>query len=159
MTDALSETDTTHFEMYREQVVPLIPHKRDFHSLIDDDTPGIPCEEPTRKKPRIFEKSCLTHPSDGRKTAKKTVAFSEVIDEIYFNRIDSTRSLLNDGIDPDIEEYYPNMNLPGYSPNFTPLTPEQKTLKRTVSFFDLDHYWGDELDSELTKLDLGQVNS
>lgn len=150
--------------MYPKQVVPIVPHKRSIRNRMYDHK-NMLSEEPTRKKLRIFEKSCLTHPSDAFvepipvKKPKKTVTFSEDTDEVYFHRIDSTRSLLNDGIDPYIEEWYPNMDLPGYSPTFKPLTPEQKTLKRTISYLELDQYWGDDLDSQFTDLHLGKVKS
>ncbi|KAG2180083.1 hypothetical protein INT43_003870 [Umbelopsis isabellina] len=133
--------------------------KRDITMLIASN-PTLCLEEPRSKKPKIFEKSCLKNTAEQLPKCNKRVCFAEDPQTVYFRKMDSSRSLLNDGHDPEIEEYNPN-NLDSGSDltDIPPPLPEKRILKRSVSHCDLDAYWGDELDSKLTKMDLGKVAS
>ncbi|CAM0139664.1 unnamed protein product [Umbelopsis sp. WA50703] len=141
-------------------MVPPNSIKRDINVLIASN-PTLCLEEPRSKKPKIFEKSCIKHPADdGVPKSNKKVSFAEEPQLVYFRKIDSSRSLLKGGHDPDIEEYNPNnLESGSYLTDIPPPPPEKRILKRSVSHFDLDLYWGDELDSQLTRMNLGKVNS
>jgi hypothetical protein len=143
---------------------PTIPRKRSIHLLLAENS-CLLREEPKAKKFKASE--LLEHPSKGNARPKKSVTFSDDIKEVRFRNCDTPRSLLNDGIDDgvedDIEDYEDDTKYHFIEPVLQKitLTPQQKALKRTISFqeFEFDDQFGEELDSQLTSMHLGEVTS
>ena len=150
--------------MCSSQMIPSIPRKRRIQLLIAENL-CLLREEPKRKKFKASE--LLEHPSKGNVPPKKSVTFSDDIKEVRFRNCDTPRSLLRDGIDEDVEddiESYENDTkyhlIQPTLQNIT-LTPQQRALKRTISFqeCEFDDQFGEELDSQLTSMHLGEVTS
>lgn len=146
-------------------MIPSIPRKRRIQVLIAENLCLLQ-EEPDSKK---FKASELLDqpPSKGKARPKKSVTFSDEIKEVRFRKRDTPRSLLNDGIDEDaeddIESYENDTRYQLIQPtllNIT-VTPQQRALKRTISFqeCEFDDQFGEELDSQLTSMHLGEVTS
>lgn len=150
--------------MCATQMIPSIPRKRRLQLLIAENLTLLQ-EEPKRKKFKASE--LLERSSKGNVPAKKSVTFSDDVKEVRFRKRDTPRSLLLDGIDEDAED-----DIEGYEDDTkyhiqpTPLqnitlTPQQRALKRTISFqeVEFDDQFGEELDSQLTSMHLGEVKS
>lgn len=156
-----SKTVPAHSHTSQEQMVPSaeIHIKRNITMLIENN-PSLCLEEPRPKRPKIVKQSCLKDAADQLPKGNKRVCFAEDSKTVIFRKMDSSRSLLRNGYDPDIEEYNPN-NLDSGSDlaDIPPPPPAKKVLRRSVSHCDLNQYWGDELDVQLTNMDLGKVAS
>ncbi|KAI9286326.1 hypothetical protein BC943DRAFT_359492 [Umbelopsis sp. AD052] len=157
-------TFSTRISGCSSQMIPTIPRKRSIHHFLAENS-SLLREEPKAKKFKASE--LVEHPSKGSTRPKKSVTFSDDIKEIRFRIRDTPRSLLCDGIDDGVEDDLEDSeNDPRYHyiqpvlQNIT-LSPQQRTLQRTISFqeFEFDDQFGEELDSQLTSMHLGEVTT
>jgi hypothetical protein len=145
-------------------MTPSIPRKRRLQLLIAENLCLLQ-EEPNSKKFKASE--LMEHPSEGNVRPKKSVTFSDDVKKVRFRKRDTPRSLLLDGIDEDAEDDIEGFDndtkyqlIQPILENIT-LTPQQRALKRTISFqeCEFDDQFGEELDSQLTSMHLGEVTS